>query len=329
MRWPSVNRHRHAVHYVTVADTQMTADPLPAALAARGVAFRCVSWESLFRRRPVPRGTWILTDFDRLSPAEHEFAARFHHGLTAAGLPVLNDPGLFRPRGALLRYLHGLGINRFTVWRPADGEWPDRFPALLRTEVAHRGAFGDLVHDRSQAEIRLAQAPAAGHVLADLLFVEYAAEPVAETGRFQKHAVHRIGPAIVRAPTVNDAGWHAKRGTLGAATPDQYRAELAEVDDYPHADWARRVFDLAGIGFVRIDFAIVGGAPQVYEINTNPTMRLSADHPSPERVASLARMGDLLVEAFAAVASDWKGPPVPIRGAGRRGATGRGSLLRA
>src|SRR5690606_12478798 len=110
----------------------------------------------------------------------------------------------------------------------------------------------------------------AGYPVRDLLFVEYAAETDPETGGFQKHSAFKIGDRIIRANTVNDKSWMAKNGTRGMATPAQYREERLEMDAYPHEEFVRRVFDAAGLDFGRIDFGIVEGRPQAYEVNSNP-----------------------------------------------------------
>ncbi|HEX7025452.1 MAG TPA: hypothetical protein VF187_11595, partial [Gemmatimonadales bacterium] len=40
----------------------------------------------------------------------------------------------------------------------------------------------------------------------------------------------------------------------------------------PHQAWLRRVFDLAGVEYGRIDYGMRGDTLQVWEINTNPTL---------------------------------------------------------
>ena len=106
------------------------------------------SYDRLFRSSHVPKGTWIFTDFDRLSPWELELAARAYRSLKAAGLSVLNDPAVACQRFTLLRRLHQTGFNRFAVWDVEADEWPDRYPVFLRAQSAHRGSFSGLLADR-------------------------------------------------------------------------------------------------------------------------------------------------------------------------------------
>ena len=54
-----------------------------------------------------------------------------------------------------------------------------------------------------------------------------------------------------------------------------YEEEYRFVADNPFGPELRKVFDLAGIEYGRADFGLVGGRPQIYEINTNPNMKLT------------------------------------------------------
>lgn len=282
----------------------------------RGSGIRAIplSWEELFARPLAPRGTYALADFDRLSPSELEAAARIAAHLRAAGLTVLNDPGAFLPRDTFLRRLHLAGINDFTLWRPADGERPDRFPVFLRSIAGHRGTLTDLLHTAGEADAALAEARTAGHPISDLVFIEYAAQPQPETGVFRKFSAFRIGPAYLPSTTVGDTSWVAKHGVRGLARDEDFEREYQQMIDNPHADLARRVFDLAGLDWGRIDFGFVGGKPQIYELNTNPTLTTSRDHPNPDRRKSLTLFREGLVTGFADVTPPCPGPPIPLDG---------------
>lgn len=303
--------------YVTTADHGDTLGVLPRELGARGVRLDIWSWDSVFRARKLPRATWILTDFDRLSPTQLEAAGRVYRRLGKGGLTVLNDPRRFRNRAQLIAALQEKGINSFGCALPAAGQWPERYPAFLRTIAGHRGITGDLLRSPREASLALRVALRDGHTLSDLVFVEYCAEPVAETGRFQKHAGLLVGDRIIRANTVNDMTWKAKVGTPGLASDAQYAAERAEFHDWPHRDFVARVFEVAGMDFGRVDFGLVGGRPQAYEVNTNPTLDMPLDHVNADRRATLALYRAAILDAFAAIATPGGGPAVPLDGAFR------------
>ena len=63
------------------------------------------------------------------------------------------------------------------------------------------------------------------------------------------------------------------------------KAELYEEREYlrnnPHEGILREVFHLAGINYGRADYSMLDGRPQIWEINTNPT--LMAISPGPPR----------------------------------------------
>ena len=60
---------------------------------------------------------------------------------------------------------------------------------------------------------------------------------------------------------------------------DTVREEREYFDNHPHDAWLWEVFRIANIEFGRIDYGIVDGVPQVWEINTNPTLSRSDRQP--------------------------------------------------
>lgn len=294
-----VNTSIRRLIYVCSHDHAYTFGDLPEQLREQGVTGRVMSYERLWGCRLLPRGTYVMTDFDRLSPVEHEIAGRLYDHLREAGLPVLNNPRHHLSRDSLLKMLYAEGLNGFTCYLPAARERPRKYPVFLRTIAAHRGVLSELLHDEDAANTALRKAIDSGFPLRDLIFVEYAAEPQPDTGSFQKHAAFRVGPHIVRANTVNDADWVAKNGSEGVASAAQYLAERAEMDNYPHRDYVMQVFKLAKLEFGRLDFGIIAGRPQCYEINTNPAMGLTLAHSNPIRSETLGLVRSRLAWALA------------------------------
>ncbi|MEO1195502.1 MAG: hypothetical protein AAFX45_04950 [Pseudomonadota bacterium] len=291
----SVNSHKHRrasarfgagsprLITVTTGHNRWTVRPLRRQLAKIGIRHDLWTYTQLFSKRRLPRATYVFTDFDRLMPWHIELAARIYLRLKDAGLTVLNDPRQYVPRWAYLRRLHAAGINDFTCWLPMLGEWPDRYPAFLRTVHAHRSVDSGLLQDEDAARAALEDALGRGLTLNDLVFVEYAAEPSADGNRYRKFAAYRIGDRVVRALTVTDDDWVAKMGKKGAASDADYAQDLAEHRDYPRADLVATCFDIAGMTYGRIDYGLVGGRPQIYELNTNPTLVFSRKHPNADR----------------------------------------------
>jgi hypothetical protein len=65
-----------------------------------------------------------------------------------------------------------------------------------------------------------------------------------------------------------------KYGKPGIATPELYEEEYDFIATNPFAEALRPVFDIAGVDYGRVDFGLVAGRPQIYEINTNPDIKL-------------------------------------------------------
>ncbi|WP_162917062.1 hypothetical protein [Dongia deserti] len=253
------------------------------------------TYDRLFRSRRVPRGTWVFTDFDRLGAWELELAARAYRSLKAAGLTVLNDPAIVCQRFTLLRRLREQGFNRFAVWSVDAGEWPDRYPVFLRAQSAHRGSFSGLLGDRAALEAAIAERIGRGVPRRELMVVEYCAEAVRE-GLFRKLASYRVGAVMVPALCVHQSSWVAKDGEMGIAGQDLYDDEYRIVAEDRHCAEIRPAFEIGEIEFGRADFGMVDGRPQVYEINTNPTIGILEKHPFAVRI----KADRLFQEKFAA-----------------------------
>lgn len=275
-----------------------------------GFRLKLVGYEQAARAWRLPAGSAIFTDFERMSPPWLEVAATLRARTVQSGVPVLNDPARFLPRGALLRVLQREGVNRFGCWMPALGERPERFPCFLRTGWAHRGVIGDLLEDAGQAEAALEAALAAGHTLSDLLFIEYAGL-AREGGVFRKRAAYAVAGEVVPALTVSQRHWVAKSGEVGAASAEQYAQDEAEMHAYPHEAMVRRVMALAGQDFGRVDFGLTKQGAAVFELNTNPYIRFGTTHPDPERVKTQAGIEARLMERLRVLAERGAGAEAP------------------
>jgi hypothetical protein len=302
------------LHIVTTGKFAGATKNLRPVLEQNGIALRNWNWDQFLGAEALPHGAWVLADFDRVHVWNSELAASRRSALLAARLPVMNDPTRFQGRAGQIRSFFAAGINSFTAWLPGLAERPDRFPVFLRTQAAHRGAISDLLHKGADCEAALQAALTQGHPLTDLIFVEYRAEADPSLGHFQKHAAYRVGDRVIRAMTVNDDGWMAKYGTQGRAAEATYEAELAEMTAYPHRDLILRVTDMLGCQYGRVDFGMVNGRPEIYEVNSNPAFSFPPeDHPSPARRQSGAISKRQLLEAFRAIVPQMGGADIDLR----------------
>lgn len=265
--------------------------------------FRIWSYNEVFRSSRLPAATWIFTDLDRLSFWELELAAHVYRQLAAEGMQVLNDPARACHRFKLLWRLHKAGINRFRVWRIDEADEIDRWPVFLRTEASHRGPLTDLITNAGQLCSEIERALATGYPAKDLMVVEYCAEPVRD-GLYRKLAVFRVADRLVPTLAVFDTRWTAKNGQVGVAGPELYEQERANMSK-KDLDTAvlDRAFAIGEIEYGRMDYALVGESPQVYEINTNPYIGRVMDHPYSSRIDAGRIWEENFVEALHAIDS--------------------------
>ena len=97
----------------------------------------------------------------------------------------------------------------------------------------------------------------------------------------------------------------------------------------PYGDAMRRVFELANIDYGRVDFGLVGGQPQIYEINSNPDLKLNPKtSPAPRRNESSALFKSNYLEALRALDTSAPGSNGLKKSRGEPGACGRSGALR-
>jgi hypothetical protein len=88
----------------------------------------------------------------------------------------------------------------------------------------------------------------------------------------------------------------------GIAPDDVYADELRLMRENPYGQAMRRVFELAGVEYGRVDFGLVSGRPSVYEVNTNPQVEFLPYTPSPFRNETRRLFRDHYLSALAALA---------------------------
>jgi hypothetical protein len=232
---------------------------------------RPVTYAELFARTALPRGVWIFTALDQLTPSGIELADCVWRTLSAAGQPrLLNHPARVLRRYDLLSTLHRAGINRFRAVR-AHESWRDlRFPVFLREEDYHTGAVSQLLRNTGELRRELHWARFRGFRLSGLLIVEFC-DTSGGAGIFRKYSAVRLGDAVLSRYLHISRAWMVKASGV-IADASSAAEECRYVRENPHEPWLRRVFEIAHIDYGRIDYGMLGDAPQVWEINTNPQL---------------------------------------------------------
>lgn len=237
--------------------------------------FKIVLYNDVLRARELPLGTYIFSDLERLLPAEIEIAARVWDQLNAAGARLLNHPTRTLRRYELLTMLHESGRNAFRVARAADRSAKLNFPVFLREEGEHSGSLTRLLANQHELDEALVGAMFSRHELKTMLAVEYC-HTAGEDGVFRKFSAFIVGGRVVPCHIDCSRAWMVKDTDI---VDDSVMAEeLDYVQTNPHRAWLEETFTLAGVDYGRIDYGFLKGAPQVWEINTNPVVILTPDH---------------------------------------------------
>jgi hypothetical protein len=241
---------------------------------------RIVTYEDIVEQRALALGTYVFSALDQLCPTEREIAARCWEELSRSSqaLTLINHPAEALRRYELLAVCFALRRNVFRVCRAPALHRALTFPVFIRPEREHTGSLTRLLYDRRQLVRGILTALASGYRLRDLLVVEYC-DTVDPAGVYRQYCATIVGERIIPQVLVHNHNWVTKwKGRLVDA--DKVREQQEYVEGHPHAEWLKTTFELARIRYGRIDYGLKDGVPQVWEINTNPTIVRRAANPS-------------------------------------------------
>jgi len=244
---------------------------------------------------------FIFSDLDRLAawPQARALIARMHGELNkryGAGR-TLNDPERSLLRFPLLRLLHEQGINRFNVYRPGEGPPPRRFPVFLRPESGHEPGKIVLLRDEAAYRAALDELVRQGAPIKDYVAVEFCDTSTA--GLYRKYGAFVVGDRIVPRHIFFSRDWLVKMPDL--AEPAMIEEERAFMASDAHAEVLRATARAARIEYGRIDYGLLAGRPQVWEINTNPMLASAISDGIPARREAHLRFVAAIAEAFRAI----------------------------
>jgi hypothetical protein len=226
---------------------------------------------------------------------------------------VLNQPRRILLRHDLLRAAHDAGMNRFRSWRATEVAFGHdkraagtdasaaasalRYPVFVRFANLHTGNLTPLLDSPRQLEAAIAALMSAGRRLDDLLVVEFC-DTKDEHGVYQKYSAYMIGDRVVPRYLECSRDWMVK---WDWRIFDRVRAdeETRYLETNPHESWIRRIFELAAIDYGRVDYSVLDGVPQAWEINTNPTIGRGPGPRVPYR-PDIAAYKEMLAPAFGA-----------------------------
>lgn len=291
-----------------------------------------LSWGDFLSWDQLPAADYVFVDLERLPEALLVAAAARLAALEAVlpGLRVLNRPSPAMGRLQVMRRLHASGTNDFRVLGATEAEalapGDLHFPVFVRRIDDHDGPMSALIEDALALQDAIAAARAAGRGEA-LAVTEYVDARNAN-GYHEKLSYFRIGARLF--PSALDVSRHwVCKGVVGDPDGiDDHAREQAFLSGNPHADLLAPAFEAAGISYGRADYAMIGGRPQVFEINTNPLIDCPEAMP-PELQPYAQLLVGRWLEALAAFSPPGARPAwVRVPGARAAGPTAGGHRLR-
>ena len=102
------------------------------------------------------------------------------------------------------------------------------------------------------------------------MVVEYC-ETKDSAGYYRKYSAFRIDDQIIPGHLIFNDEWLVKDGR-----PPFEESHVLEKEKYleenPHKEKILEIFNLAGVSYGRIDYSMLNGSIQTWEINTNPVL---------------------------------------------------------
>jgi len=307
------------IYYVSREDYTQPVKGLLAGLGQQKNSVKSISYEKLFYEGAGPVGHYVFTDFDRLSSYELESAFCIASALIAHApdARIFNYPNKVLERYPLLKKLSSEGLNRFDVSRYDAGERPQRYPVFIRLEDDCQGPDSPIIHNEDEFDLAVQTLEKNGKTAKRRIMVEFCAEKDRD-GFYRKYGAFNIGGKIIPQHILRSEGWNVKRS--GMQSDDTFAAEeLAYSRDNPHEKQLLKIFEIAGIDFGRIDYGMVDGSIQTYEINSNATFPDFADTHDDQRDTRRHLVRQSVVEAIAKINTPMKAEgrfrfnlPIPV-----------------
>ena len=263
----------------------------------------CDYSEFLLIRRLPARATYVFSDVDRLSGSQSVRIFDRWKRLENAGATLLNHPLRVFRRYDLLRWAHENGINSFDSYMVVEHRKPKRFPVFIRRAFDHEGSISPLIHNQDELDRAIAAMRAASEWPGDKIVTEYI-DVSDSDGVFRKYAAFRIGDVLLPRQIMAARQWVVKKPEFDS--PELAAQEAAYLEANPHGGQLMRIFEAAHVEYGRIDYCVIDGRVQVFEINTNPSIigvssTAQINDPNSLRGPTYRKVIDRYIEAFAAL----------------------------
>ncbi len=229
---------------------------------------RVITYDSILQQTRFQKGAYFFTDIERLPTHIRFLSEKIWEKLAECEVNQLfNRPDQSMRRYELLTTLYSRGINEFQIRRLNDDFSHLKYPVFVRGENDHTGNLSGILHNRSELKLALKQAIDKGKRINELLVVEYL--DVSDSRQnFVKYSAFVFGNKIIPRHIAYSKEWMVKYPSY--IDKDILEEEQAFMAENPHEQELRQIFKLANIEYGRIDYSLLDGKVQVWEINTNP-----------------------------------------------------------
>lgn len=278
------------IYFLVTAQNRLTIDRYLASWGRHLLrVLQPISYNHFFAHRHYIPGIYIFSDIELLNQHQREEASRTWNILSETKDTVLmNHPVHSMRRYELLKTLKQQGINRFDVYRPDESMKDPVFPVFIRGENDHKGSVSDLLYDADQLRAEIQTIKERQPDL-DLLVTEFC-DSSDYQGIFRKYSVFYVNGLILPRHLFFSNNWCLKMDDLH--DKEYLDEEWQYINSNPHQERLREIFHLASIDYGRIDYSLVDGDIQVWEINTNPIILTSEMQKNKSRCRTNKKFSD-------------------------------------
>lgn len=229
----------------------------------------------------------IFCDLDIASSREIDDAKVFCDNLQSSkcNCRIFNDPRKVLNRSQLLNKLFKDSVNTFKSYELTDSVYQFRYPVFIRSKSDHDGRKSTLLYSPDEVSSCIQDLLNRGANKDDLIIIEFVDTRDEQLGLYAKYSFFRLSHLVVPRHVIFNQDWEVKFSHVQNAKTIQIEKEF--FSDSPHLCQIKEIFEISGIEYGRIDYSLVDGKIEVWEINTNPTLNL------PNKINRFRRAGQI------------------------------------
>lgn len=291
------------IYYLVQANHSYTMERyLTAWGGSLGRRIRTVAYDELPEREELGAGAYIFSDIERLDPMQTDFATQVWEQLSSKGADfrLYNHPRHSMRRLKLLDFLAREHSNQFRAYGAASYTDNLHYPVFVRHAFNHKGALTRLLENETDLNWALLHLVGThGYSLQDLLIVEFC-DTADSGGWYRKYSSFMVGGSVIPRHLIFSRAWQIK---APVSVDDELlqQEEVRYLEENPHSDELRRIFEEARIEYGRVDYSVLQGNLQIWEINTNPMILQEPEKFESSQMPVQLKFARNIKEAFKAI----------------------------